>query len=77
MHSAAPHLTLAAHYVLHNGCRFIRNGMLFDNFYTAPLCAQTRAMVLTGRSYQRTGSMLVNGGVLLFLFHKLEVVRLF
>eukprot|EP00883_Tetradesmus_obliquus_P016500 jgi/Sobl393_1/970/SZX72794.1 len=42
--------------------RFIRNATLFDNFYTAPQCAQTRAAVLTGRSYQRTGTMLVNGG---------------
>jgi hypothetical protein len=42
--------------------RFIRGGTLFDNFYVTPQCAQTRAELLTGRSYARTGTMLVHGG---------------
>ncbi|WIA12915.1 hypothetical protein OEZ85_006532 [Tetradesmus obliquus] len=41
---------------------FIRNGVLFDNFYTTPMCAQSRAALLTGRSYPKTGTMLVSGG---------------
>jgi hypothetical protein len=43
-------------------CRFIRGGTLFDNFYVTPQCAQTRAELLTGRSYARSGTMLVHGG---------------
>jgi arylsulfatase A-like enzyme len=41
---------------------FIRSGVLFDNFYTTPMCAQSRAALLTGRSYPKTGTMLVSGG---------------
>ncbi|WIA40657.1 hypothetical protein OEZ86_013993, partial [Tetradesmus obliquus] len=42
--------------------RFIRGATLFDNFYTTPQCAQTRAAVLTGRHHVRTGTMLVSSG---------------
>uniref|UniRef100_A0A383VL27 Sulfatase N-terminal domain-containing protein n=1 Tax=Tetradesmus obliquus TaxID=3088 RepID=A0A383VL27_TETOB len=42
--------------------KFIRGGTLFDNFYVTPQCAQTRAELLTGRKYARTGTMLVHGG---------------
>lgn len=43
-------------------CRFIKGATLFDNFYTTPQCAQTRAAVLTGRHHVRTGTMLVSSG---------------
>lgn len=32
-----------------------RDGMRFDNFYVCPVCAPTRASLLTGRYYYRTG----------------------
>ncbi|WIA14034.1 hypothetical protein OEZ85_002592 [Tetradesmus obliquus] len=35
---------------------------VFENFYTSPQCAQSRAQFLTGRSYARTGTMAVSGG---------------
>ena len=41
--------------------RFIRRGTEFDNFYVAPMCAQTRAQLLSGRYYAKTGSLLING----------------
>lgn len=41
---------------------FIRSATLFDNFYTSPQCAPSRAMILTGRDYPRTGTLLVNAG---------------
>ncbi|KAF8072774.1 MAP1D [Scenedesmus sp. PABB004] len=41
---------------------FLRGSTEFDNFYVSPMCSQTRAMLLTGRDYQRTGTMLINGG---------------
>jgi arylsulfatase A-like enzyme len=34
----------------------------FTNFYVAPLCAPTRAMLLTGRHYLKTGVYGVHGG---------------
>jgi Sulfatase len=43
---------------------FIRGSTLFDNFYTSPQCAQTRASMLTGRAHPRTSTLLVNGGAL-------------
>lgn len=45
-----------------NQDRFFRRGMEFSNFYVSPMCSQSRAMLLTGRDYQRTGTMLINGG---------------
>ncbi|KAF8059388.1 hypothetical protein HT031_005193 [Scenedesmus sp. PABB004] len=41
---------------------FMRAGTRFDNFYTAPQCAQTRAELLTGRNHARTGVLLVHAG---------------
>jgi arylsulfatase A len=46
--------------------RFIRGGTFFSNFYVTPQCAQTRAALMTGRQYPRTGTMLVHAGALLF-----------
>jgi hypothetical protein len=43
-------------------CRFILGATEFDNFYVAPMCSQTRAALLTGRDFPRTGTMLINGG---------------
>jgi arylsulfatase A-like enzyme len=42
--------------------RFRQRSTVFENFYTAPQCAQSRAQFLTGRSYARTGTMAVSGG---------------
>ncbi len=41
---------------------FLRQATEFDNFYVTPMCSQTRAELLTGRDYPRTGTMLINGG---------------
>ena len=47
-----------------NGNKFIqtpimdqlaREGVRFTNFYASPVCAPTRASLMTGRHYQRTG----------------------
>ena len=35
--------------------RMCREGLVFDNFYTAPTCSPTRATILTGRYGFRTG----------------------
>lgn len=42
--------------------RFMQQSMEFRNFYVSPMCSQSRAELLTGRDYQRTGTMLINGG---------------
>jgi arylsulfatase A-like enzyme len=42
--------------------KFLQQSMEFRNFYVSPMCSQSRAELLTGRSYQRTGTMLINGG---------------
>lgn len=42
--------------------KFIKQGVMFSNFYVAPMCSQTRSMLLTGRDFPRTGTMLINGG---------------
>lgn len=42
--------------------KFITEGVLFDNFYTSPQCAQTRASLLTGRHHPRSSTMMVHGG---------------
>lgn len=42
--------------------KFIQQSMEFKNFYVAPMCSQSRAELLTGRLYPRTGTMLINGG---------------
>jgi hypothetical protein len=43
--------------------RFMQQSMEFRNFYVSPMCSQSRAELLTGRTYQRTGTMLINGGM--------------
>ena len=35
--------------------RIAKEGVQFTRFYTAPVCAPTRAGVMTGRYYPRTG----------------------
>jgi arylsulfatase len=40
--------------------RFLEQSTRFDNFYVAPMCSQSRASLLTGRDFARTGTMLVN-----------------
>lgn len=44
--------------------KFMQQSMEFRNFYVSPMCSQSRAELLTGRAYQRTGTMLINGGAL-------------
>lgn len=42
--------------------RLARESVRFENFYVAPLCAPSRAMVLTGRHHLRTGVWGVHAG---------------
>jgi hypothetical protein len=42
--------------------RFIKRSTLFSNFYVTPQCAQSRAQLLTGRNFVRTGTLSVSGG---------------
>uniref|UniRef100_A0A383VC43 Sulfatase N-terminal domain-containing protein n=1 Tax=Tetradesmus obliquus TaxID=3088 RepID=A0A383VC43_TETOB len=37
--------------------RLIKRGMSFSNFYSTPLCAMSRAELLTGRDFVRTGTV--------------------
>lgn len=41
--------------------RFVAGGSEYSNFYVAPQCAQSRAQLLTGRSYPKTGTLDING----------------
>lgn len=41
--------------------KFVRSGTEFANFYVAPQCAQSRAQLLTGRNYPKTGTLEING----------------
>lgn len=47
--------------------RFAREGIQFDRFYVSPVCAPTRASLLTGRYHLRTGTSWVT--------HRKEVMR--
>jgi arylsulfatase A len=40
--------------------QLVRQSTEFSNFYTTPMCTTTRAELLTGRYYPRTGSMYIN-----------------
>lgn len=40
--------------------RFAARALDLDNFYTTPMCSTTRAEVLTGRDYPRSGTLLIN-----------------
>lgn len=40
--------------------RLVVSGMEFTNFYTTPMCSTSRAELLTGRHYPRTGSFYIN-----------------
>jgi len=42
---------------------FALNGVQFSNFYVSPLCAPTRASLLTGRYHLRTGTRWVSDGL--------------
>lgn len=42
--------------------RFARESVQFANFYVTPVCAPTRASLLTGRHFLRTGVSHVHGG---------------
>jgi arylsulfatase len=43
--------------------KFLQQSTRFDNFYVAPMCSHSRASLLTGRDFPRTGTMLVNVSV--------------
>ncbi|WIA22469.1 hypothetical protein OEZ85_004766 [Tetradesmus obliquus] len=42
--------------------RLVRQGLELTNFYTTPMCSTSRAELLTGRFYPRTGSFYINSG---------------
>ena len=42
--------------------RLAKEGVFFENFYVSPVCAPTRASLLTGRYHQRTGVQGVTRG---------------
>ena len=42
--------------------RLAREGVRFENFYVSPVCAPTRASLLTGRYNHRTGVLTAHGG---------------
>uniref|UniRef100_A0A383WEH6 Sulfatase N-terminal domain-containing protein n=1 Tax=Tetradesmus obliquus TaxID=3088 RepID=A0A383WEH6_TETOB len=42
--------------------RFFLQGLELTNFYVTPMCSTSRAELLTGRYYPRTGAMYVNTG---------------
>ena len=42
---------------------FARGGVRVENFYVSPLCAPTRASLLTGRYHLRTGTRWVSDGL--------------
>ena len=41
--------------------KLMRMSKEFRNFYVTPMCSQSRAELLTGRDFIRTGTLLVNG----------------
>jgi hypothetical protein len=53
--------------------RFIQRGTLFDNYYVSPMCSHSRAALLTGREYPKSGTMLVNGGEASFIAFHLHI----
>eukprot|EP00775_Hariotina_reticulata_P005460 gene5460-5694_t len=42
--------------------QLVQQSTEFSNFYSTPMCTTTRAELLTGRYYPRTGSMYINTG---------------
>jgi len=42
--------------------RFFKRGTELSSFYVTPMCSSTRAQLLTGREYARTGAMWINSG---------------
>lgn len=40
--------------------RMLHSGLGFSNWYTTPMCSTSRAELLSGRWYPRTGSMYIN-----------------
>ena len=43
--------------------RFAREGVQFSRFYVSPVCAPTRASVMTGRYHYRTGVIHTSQGI--------------
>lgn len=57
--------------------RIANEGASFNNFYVSPLCAPTRASLLTGRYHLRTGTVSVSKGLEIMNENETTIAELF
>lgn len=54
-----------------------KDGLMIDRFYVSPLCAPTRASLLTGRYHLRTGTASVTGGLETMRTDEITIAEIF